>query len=159
MKITNDDLMNVSIDTQTEPVLGLDQMFIRTPIVFPQIQFELFDTAGLTKIADAIRVSESCLPCFHGDKLDNDGYYRFFVTLYGVWPGCENCITFTYVDGYTGAETEHNNYEIELSDEQRLALFMTLNRQCDCDFGESAVDMMAEYCNKEGLNWRGMRNA
>ena len=160
MKISNDALLRIYIDKECDPFFGIDQMFIRTPIVFPQVQFELVDIDELNHLADFVRAEEGNAPCFTDDgNQDGEGYYRFFITLYGVWPGCENCITFTYVNGRTGEETERNNYEIELSDEQRLALFMSLNRQCEEEFDESAVDMMAEYANKEGLGWRRMCNA
>ena len=155
--MTNDMLLNaVRINTETDPWITDDQMFVRTPIVFPQIQFELIDTAPLNAMADQIREADHELPCFYGKDgaIDNDGYYRFFITLYGVWPGCENCIVFDYCGG--NGETEQ--YQIDLTDEQRLAIFAMLNRECEMVFDESAIDMMLEYARDNHLGWNGMMN-
>lgn len=152
-------ILGIHIDAETEPYLSQDQMFVHTPIVFPTIQFELLDTIELNAEADRIRIAEGKRPCYRRNAnadtgYDPDGYYRFFITLYGVWPGCENCILFHYV-GFKG-ETEE--YRIDLTDEQRLAVFAMLNRECEELFDDSAVSLMLDYAKDNGLGWHGMMN-
>lgn len=154
----NDTLIYIRVYRETVPEFSTDQMYVRTPIVFPQMQLELFDTFELNREADEIRVANGHLPCYGNIKkwgvqeLDHDGYYRFFATLYGVWPGCENCIEAHYVGGHGEIE----EFKIELSDDQRLALFVMLNEQCWNVFEGSAVRLMREYAKEIGLNWNAM---
>ena len=151
-------ILGIHIDAETEPYLSQDQMFIHSPIVFPTIQFELLDTIELNAEADRIRIAEGKRPCYcrnanAGTGYDPDGYYRFFIALYGVWPGCENCVTFHYVDEW-GKET--GEYQIDLTDEQRTMLFALINRECVEHFCENAVSLMLDYAKDNGLGWRGM---
>lgn len=156
----NSTLINICICPDTDPEFSTDQMYVRTPIVFPQMRLELCDTIGLNEKADAIRMANGHLPCYGNiekwgvRELDNDGIYRFFVTLYGVWPGCENCIEAHYV----GRHGEIEEFQIELNEDQRLALFAMLNEQCCNAFGCSAVWMMLEYARDNHLGWNGMMN-
>ena len=156
----NDTLINICVCPDTDPEFSTDQMYVHTPIVFPQMQLELCATTELNEEADEIRVANGYLPCYGNiekwgvRELDTDGFYRFYVTLYGVWPGCENCIEAHYVGGHGEIE----EFQIELNDDQRLALFAMLNEQCCNAFGASAVSMMHEYAEKIGLNWNGMMN-
>lgn len=130
----NSTLINICVCPDTDPWFSTDQMFVHTPIVFPQMRLELCDTIGLNEEADEIRVANGHLPCYGNiekwgvGELDNDGFYRFFVTLYGVWPGCENCIEAQYV----GWHDEIEEFQIDLKDDQRLALFALLNELVLC---------------------------
>lgn len=154
----NSTLINICVCPDTDPEFSTDQMYVRTPIVFPQMRLELCDTVGLNEEADEIRVANGHLPCYGNiekwgvQELDTDGIYRFFVTLYGVWPGCENCIEAHYVGGHGEIE----EFQIELNDDQRLALFAMLNEQCCNVFDGSAVWQMREYAKEIGLNWNDM---
>ena len=154
----NSTLINIFVCLDTDPEFSTDQMFVRTPIVFPQMKLELLDTTGLNEEADEIRVANGYLPCYPNiekwgvQELDNDGTYRFFVTLYGVWPGCENCIEAQYIGGHGEIE----EFEIELSEDQRLALFAMLNEQCFNELDATAVYLMRKYAEEIGLNWKDM---
>lgn len=155
MNISKETLLQLRIEPNTDPYLSTDQMFIRHPIVFPQVELELIDIHPLNVLADQIRIANHELPCFdESGEFDADGSYRFFVTLYGVWPGCENGIEVQYISG-RGETTE---YYIDLDDESRLLIFAMLNRECENVFDESALDMMLEFAAEEGLGWKGMVN-
>lgn len=151
--LTDNEVLNLKLEREFDPYMSHDQVFDSFPSVFPTLTLELLDTEPLNRIADKIRVENGCLPCYdESGEFDSEGYYRFFVTFYGVWPGCENCIVFEYVGGHG----ETDEYEIPLTDHQRELLFASLNAQCEYEFGETAVDMMAEYANENGINWKEM---
>ena len=151
--LTDNEVLNLKLAREADPWMSHDQMYDSFPIVFPTVTLELFDTEPLNRIADEIRVENGHLPCFDDSgEYDDDGWYRFFVTLYGVWPGCENCIVFRYENG----EEESDEYEIPLTDHQRELLFASLNAYCEDEFDETAMDMMAEYANENGINWKEM---
>lgn len=154
--LTDNEVLNLKPVREADPWMSHDQMYDSFPIVFPTVTLELFDTEPLNRMADKIRVENGHLPCYdESGDFDSEGYYRFFVTLYGVWPGCENCITFEYV-GDRGQTEESHLYEIPLTDHQRELLFASLNAHCEYEFGEPAVDMMAEYANENDINWKEM---
>lgn len=154
--LTDNEVLNLKPVREADPWMSHDQMCDSFPIVFPTVTLELFDTGLLNRMADKIRVENGHLPCYdESGEFDSEGYYRFFVTLYGLWPGCENCITFEYV-GDRGQTEESYLYEIPLTDHQRELLFASLNAHCEHEFGETAVDMMAEYANENGINWKEM---
>lgn len=154
--LTDNEVLNLKPVRETEPWLSYSQIFDSFPIVSPTLTLELFDTEPLNRMADEIRKRDRHLPCFdESGEFDSEGYYRFFVTLYGVWPGCENCITFEYV-GDRGQTEEAREYEIPLTDHQRELLFASLNAHCEYEFDESAIDMMAEYANENDINWKEM---
>ena len=151
--LTDNEVLNLKLAREADPHMSHDQVFDSFPVVFPTLTLELFDTEPLNRIADEIRVENGCLPCYdESGEFDSEGYYRFFVTLYGVWPGCENCIVFRYENG----EEESDEYEIPLTDHQRELLFASLNAYCEDEFDETAMDMMAEYANENGINWKEM---
>ena len=151
--LTDNEVLGLKPERGYEPWLSHDQMYESFPIVFPMVTLELLDMGPLNRVADEIRKRAGHLPCFDdSEEYDDDGWYRFFVTLYGVWPGCENCIVFRYENG----EEESDEYEIPLTDHQRELLFASLNAHCEYEFDEPAVDMMAEYANENDINWKEM---
>lgn len=154
--LTDNEVLNLKPVREADPWMSHDQMYDSFPIVFPTVTLELFDTEPLNRMADKIRVENGHLPCYDESRaFDSEAYYRFFVTLYGVWPGCENCITFDYV-GDRGQTEESYLYEIPLTEHQRELLFASLNAQCKYEYDETAVDMMAEYANENDINWKEM---
>lgn len=153
--LTDNEVLNLKLEREFDPYMSHDQVFDSSPVVFPTLTLELLDMEPLNRIADKIRVENGCLPCYdESGEFDSEGYYRFFVTFYGVWPGCENCIVVNYLGGHG----EMEEFQIDLTEEQRLALFAMLNRECEELFDESAVDQMVEYAQDELLGWRGMRD-
>lgn len=147
--MTNEGLLHIHLERDQEP-----QVFYEDGI--PTVTVELYDTTLFLKMADTIRVANGHRPCFFGSEdIDMNGYYRFFVTLVGEWPGCKPYIEFTYVSE-DGKETCNDKYRFLLTDAQRLAVFTAVNALCNELWGETAVCMMAEDANEADMNWKGM---
>ena len=147
--MTNDGLLHIHLERDQEPeVFNYDGV--------PAVTLELYDTNLFNKMADAIRVTNGHRPCFfESEDMDTDGYYRFFVTLVGAWPGCKPYIEFVYV-GEDGKETRSDKYRFLLTDAQRLAVFTAVNALCDALWEETAVHMMADFASEMNMNWKGM---
>lgn len=147
--MTNEGLLHIHLEWDQElEVFNYDGV--------PAVTLELHNTILFNKMADAIRVANGHRPCFfESEDMDAEGYYRFFVTLVGKWPGCKPYIEFTYVGEY-GKETDSDKYRFLLTDAQRLAVFTAVNALCDELWDETAVCMMAKDADAIGLHWKGM---
>lgn len=147
--MTNEGLLHIHLERDQGPMLGVEDGV-------PILTLELYDTTLFNKMADAIRVAHGHHPCFFNtEEQDTDGYYRFFVTLIGKWPGCKPYIEFAYV-GEDGKETCDAEYRFLLNPAQRLAVFTAVNALCDELWDETGVMMMAEYATETNMNWKGM---
>lgn len=113
--------MRIHIDAEMET--SYDQMFITYPIVFPTITFKL----------------KTCMEL--QDRLPAEEYY---LTVYGVEPGVENCIV-----------TEEDE-QIDLSDDERLELFKQIDAEYRKYFGQSLEERLREVSEEYGLGWKTM---
>lgn len=150
--MTNAELAKLVVDPLAEVGYSIDQMYIDHPIVFPCAILPLCDTPELNAAADEIREKCGFLPCFHGEKCDDDGWYEFSIGVYGVAPGVENCITFIYDNGW-GSIDASNEYTIDLTDEQRKLLFPILDAACRESRGTSIEELLEECAEENDIIW------
>lgn len=139
---------HVFIDFGTEIAFGSDQKYVGYPCRFITVRFQLMCTALLSEIADRIRIAKGYKPMHPMDEYtdetcDQNGWYDFY---YGVndlpYERGDACIEFIVVSD--GAEDNGEIYTIDLSYEERMAMYNRMDEQCRKYLGKSCMDLLAE---------------
>ena len=139
---------HVFIDLGSEIMFGSDQKYVGYPCRFITIRFQLMSTALLSEIADRIRIVKGYKPMHPMDEYtdetcDQNGWYDFY---YGVNDLTEErgdaSIEFVVVSD--GAEDNEQIYTIDLSREERAAMYNRMDEQCRKYLGKSCEDLLAE---------------
>jgi hypothetical protein len=139
---------NICIDFAGEILYGSDQANLTYPRRFATVEFPLSATEGLIQIADRIRKDAGFRPIrpmdeYTDETCDNAAWYDFYT---GISTFSENrmggCIEFVVVN----ADSEDNEklYVIELSEEEKLAVFNRLDEQCRQHLGKSCEELLQE---------------
>jgi len=139
---------NIVIDFAGEILYGSDQANLTYPRRFATVEFPLIATEGLIQIADRIRKDAGFRPIrpmdeYTGETCDNAAWYDFYT---GISTFSENrmggCIEFVVVN----ADSVDNEklYVIELSEEEKLAVFNRLDGQCRQHLGNSCEELLQE---------------
>lgn len=138
----------VFIDFSSEPMYSSNQICINVPIRFPAVTFRLQPSNGLTRIADRIRKEDGFKPMhamdeFTEDCCDQDGWYEFFVDLNAhTTTHMANCIDFIVVN--SDSDDNEKFYEIELSEDEQIAIYNRLDEQCIKYLGKTCDALLAE---------------
>lgn len=139
---------HVFIDFGTEIAFSSDQKHVGYPCRFITVRFQLMSTALLSEIADRIRIAKGYKPMHPMDEYtdetcDQNGWYDFY---YGVNDLTEErgdaSIEFVVVSD--GAEDNGEIYTIDLSQEERAAMYNRMDEQCRKYLGKSCMDLLAE---------------
>ena len=139
---------NIFIDFAGEILYGSEQANLTYPRRFATVEFPLIATEGLIQIADRIRKDAGFRPIrpmdeYTGETCDNAAWYDFYT---GISTFSENrmggCIEFVVVN----ADSVDNEklYVIELSEEEKLAVFKRLDGQCRQHLGNSCEELLQE---------------
>lgn len=143
---------NIFIDFGSEILYGSDQANLTYPRRFATVEFPLVSTDGLTQIADRIRRDLGYMPTrpmdgFTEDNCDSGAWYNFYT---GISTFTENrmgnCIEFVVVN----AQSDDNEklYVIDLSEEEKAAVFQRLEEQCRAHLGKSCERLLQEARNE-----------
>ena len=136
------------VDFGAEILYGSDQVYLSHPIRFATVGFRLMSTALLEGIADRIRITEGHRPIHPMDEYteetcDQDGWYDFF---YGINDLDEQkadlCIAFVVVSDQ--ADDNEEMYTIDLTPEERNAMYRQMDEQCRQYLGKSCGELLAE---------------
>ena len=138
----------IILNPYEEPIYGEDQCCICYPERFATVSLALRATNGLIQIADRIRTDLGFRPMhpmdeYDGDSCDNEGWYDFYVGLNGHTDNhVDSCIEFIVVN----SDSEDNEcvYAIELTIEEKAAVYSCLDEQCLYCFGQSCEELLAE---------------
>lgn len=140
----------ILLDSGAEVIYGSDEVFDTYPCRFPTVEFQLIATDALVEIADRIRMEKGYLPMHprdgRTDDVDNDGWYDFYIGISKL-PGdmevrLDNSITFIVVN--SDSDDNEDMYEIQLTDDERSAVYAALNRQCLKYEGKNCAALLAE---------------
>ena len=139
---------HVFIDFGTEISFGSDQMYMSYPILFATVGFQLMSTALLEEIADRIRIAEGLRPMHPMDEYteetcDQDGWYEFYYGIHDLDDGQGDiCIEFVVVSDE--AEDNEELYTIDLTPDERNAMFSCMDEQCRGYLGKGCRELLAE---------------
>lgn len=139
---------NIFIEFAGEILYGSEQANLTYPRRFATVEFPLSATEGLIQIADRVRKEAGFRPIrpmdeYTGETCDNAAWYDFYT---GISTFSENrmggCIEFVVVN----ADSEDNEklYVIELSEEEKQAVFNRLDEQCREHLGKSCEELLQE---------------
>ena len=143
---------NILIDFGSEILYGSDQANLTYPRRFATVEFPLVSTDGLIQIADRIRKDQGYAPTrpmdeFTEDTCDSGAWYDFYTGISTFTTNrMGNCIEFVVVN----AQSEDNEklYVIELSEEEKNAVFQRLEEQCRAHLGKSCERLLQEARNE-----------
>lgn len=139
---------NICIDFASEVLYGSDQASLTYPRRFATVEFPLIGTEGLIQIADRIRKEQGYLPTHPmdeaaADACDSEAWYNFYT---GISTFTENrmgsCIEFVVVNAR--AADNEKLYVIDLSEEEKLAVYNRLDEQCREHLGKSCEELLQE---------------
>lgn len=152
MTLTENFIHNaILIDSEAEIVYSSDQIHDTYPYRFPTVEFMLTATKTLVEIADRIRLEKGYLPMYPIDgrngEVDHDGWYDFYIGiskfLGNDQQGCvDNCINFIVRN--SDSDDNEDMYAIELTDDERSAMYEILNAQCRKNLNKTCDDLLAE---------------
>lgn len=152
MTLTENFIHNaIYIDPEAEIVYSSDQTNDTYPYRFPTVEFMLTATKSLVEIADRIRLEKGYMPMYpvdeRKDDVDNDGWYDFYIGISkfrGNNQQChvDNCINFIVVN--SDSDDNEDMYAIELTDDERSAVYEILNAQCRKNLNKTCDDLLAE---------------
>ena len=167
MTLTENFIHNaILIDPEAEIVYSSDQINDTYPYRFPTVEFMLTATKTLVEMADHIRLEKGYLPMYpidgRNDEVDNDGWYDFYIGIskflgndqqgcdIGIskflgndQQGCvDNCINFIVRN--SDSDDNEDMYAIELTDDERSAMYEILNAQCRKNLNKTCDDLLAE---------------
>ena len=139
---------NIFIDFAGEILYGSEQANLTYPRRFATVEFPLSATEGLIQIADRVRKEAGFRPIrpmdeYTGETCDNAAWYDFYT---GISTFSENrmggCIEFVVVN----ADSPDNEklHVIELSEEEKQAVFNRLDEQCREHLGKSCEELLQE---------------
>lgn len=159
MTLTENFIRNaIYLDAGAEIIYGSDEIFDTYPCRFPTVELQLMATDALVEIADCIRIEKGYKPMHprdgRTDDVDNDGWYDYYVgvsKLPGENQECrpDNCITFIVVN--SDSDDNEDIYEIQLSDDERSAVYEILNAQCR-RYHRKDIDVVLAEAEKEMTN-------
>ncbi len=139
---------HVFIDFGSEICFGSDQMYLCYPIRFSTVGFQLMSTALLEEIADRIRITEGFKPMHPMDEYteetcDSDGWYDFFYEIHDLNDSKAGiCIEFIVVSD--DAEDNEELYTIDLTADERTAMYNRMDEQCRGYLGKGCDELLAE---------------
>lgn len=141
----------IQLDSGAEVMYGSDQVNDTCPCRFPTVEFMLSATDALVEVADYIRMEKGYLPMHprdgRTDDVDNDGWYDFYVGISKL-PGdnqecrLDNSISFVVVN--SDSDDNEGMYEIQLTEDERTAVYEILNRQCRRYHSKDCAALLAE---------------
>lgn len=130
---------NIELDPHEDYDFGSDQCYIDYPCVFPTVSFYLPCTDGLIELADEIRKENGYAPLTESEC----GWYNFYIGLNGFSDTrMDNCILFIVND--ETADDDYADYQIDLDEEEQLAVYNRLNLLCKELYGKTCVDLLDE---------------
>ena len=139
---------HVFIDFGSEVAYGCDQMYMSYPVRFATVGFQLMSTALLEEIADRIRITEGYKPMHPMDEYteetcDRNGWYDFY---YGVTDldGGEGDLCIEFVVVSDDAEDNEEMYTIDLTSDERTAMYNRMDEQCREYLGKGCKELLAE---------------
>ena len=138
--ISDEALRKITIDHNFDYWPDKDQMYITRPIVFPAVEIHI---AAMDDICSSV---EKLL----GRRLGKNEWLEPKITIYGVWPGVENCIVCNI----------HNRYgictvEIPFTAAQRLMLWSVIDAELQ-KTGESCEFLLRWAAAECNITWNGM---
>ena len=147
MKITKENVGEiVSINFNEEIIYGEDEACINTdvPMKFATVNFQLWSTGELVRLADKMRKEKGFLPMFDASgEYDCDGWYDFYIDINEISVAkLDSCIMFV-VGGSEQADNEEVYY-IPLTVEEQFIVYAELDRQCEYFIEKSCDELLAE---------------
>ena len=139
---------HIFIDFGSEVMYGSDQVFLSCPVRFATVGFQLMDTALLSGIADRIRIAKGYRPMHPVDEYtdetcDQNGWYDFYFGLNGLaGDHGDLCIEFVVVN--SDSDDNEETYTIDLTYEERAAMYQRMDEQCRKYLGKGCKELLAE---------------
>ena len=136
----------IFIDFSRDPVFGSDQVYLCVPSQFPTVTFALYATIPLCRAADQIRKETGhppMLPTEEDEAGDNCVWYDFSIGINGFSStNLDSVIAFVVCE--TLEPDEGEEYHIDLTEEERAAIYRLLDQQCQKYLKKGCADLLNE---------------
>ena len=129
------------VDFNEEILYGEDQVYVDYPKRFPTVTFELVGTPILIELANAIRELNGFIT--YDDPNRDSVYYNFYFGLnWYTDTHTDNSIVFVVVG--SGLEDNEQEYTIDLTEDEKLAIYNTIDWQAGARLGKDCEDLLRE---------------
>lgn len=140
--ISDEALREITIDHNFDYWPDKDQMNIVFPIVFPTVEIHISDTDDICSAVEKLL----------GRRLEEDEWVEPKITIYGVWPGVENCIVCNINN-----PDDVRTVEIPLTDAQRIILWDVLDAELQ-KTGETCKSLLRWAAAECNITWTGYKS-